>query len=351
MAKSTDESPDVSPDPNQKNQAVESEHLSSEKRAIEVSSSVAVTSSAKSPEDIPFEDIPEATPSEDALPKDILAEDIPFEDIPEATPSEDALPKDILAKDIPAKDIPAEAIPAEAIPAEPIPAEDVPPEDIPPEDTHEFLTLGGLDPAAISLQIGGDNDAEIAGAIFDNLDEDKLLQQVAGVFLLWWHWAYFEITVTSPTLPSYNPPKLIHPELIQGTEDREFVYDICDGGYKFSTSKGEEMYSVGMSMCKMYYTIEKIIFILINRLKDGGVSTDTEVQVTFDGHLLGQRKAFESIINLNYNVVVTNFDPGVWGERYLEIVKRLADKGYGYPSEAPREIYKTMKKTSGPAKR
>ena len=100
------------------------------------------------------------------------------------------------------------------------------------------------------------------------------------------------------------------------------------------------MYSAGMSMCKLYYTIEKIIFLLVERLKTGGVSTETEVQVAFSGHELAQRKAFEIIINLNHNVVVTNFDPGIWGERYLQTVKRLADKGYGYPLEAPRDSFR-----------
>ena len=48
--------------------------------------------------------------------------------------------------------------------------------------------------------------------------------------------------------------------------------------------------------------------------------------------------------------MVTNFDPGSWGERYLEIVKRLSDRGYGYPSEAPREIYKINKRGTTPMK-
>jgi hypothetical protein len=39
-------------------------------------------------------------------------------------------------------------------------------------------------------------------------------------------------------------------------------------------------------------------------------------------------------------VVVTNFDPGAWGEQYLQTVKRIADKGFGYPSETPRQPYK-----------
>ena len=220
-------------------------------------------------------------------------------------------------------------------------------EDLQSNDAEaEFLTSDGQDPTAISMQIGLGGGAENV----DFLDEDNLLQQVAGVFVLWWHWAYFEITVTSPSLPTYNPPKIVHPALVSGTDDYEFAYDICDRGYKLSTSKGEEMYSVGMSMCKMFYTIEKMIYILVKRIKDEGINTEAEVQVTFDGHLLAQRKAFESIINLNYNVVVTNFDPGSWGERYLEIVKRLSDRGYGYPSEAPREIYKINKRSTTPSK-
>ena len=55
-----------------------------------------------------------------------------------------------------------------------------------------------------------------------------------------------------------------------------------------------------------------------------------------------QRNGFESIINLQYNVVVTNFDPGAWGDTYLQTVKRLADKGYGYPPEAPRDKYRHL---------
>ena len=213
----------------------------------------------------------------------------------------------------------------------------------PPAKESEFLTSEGKDPAAIVMRINNGDGFEL-----DDLQDDNVLQQVAGVFLLWWHWAFFEITVTSPNFPIYNPPKIIPSALIPGSDEHEFVYDISDQGYKLSTSKGAEMYSVGMSMCKMFYTIEKMIFILVRRIQDEGISTEAEVQVMFDGHLLAQRKAFESIINLNYNVVVTNFDPGTWGERYLEIVKRLSDRGYGYPSEAPREIYKITKRNANP---
>ena len=171
-------------------------------------------------------------------------------------------------------------------------------------------------------------------------DEDHLHQQTEGIFVLWWNWAYFEMKIMKPTFTGITPPRMLMPEKILGTQEMEFVYPICDFGHTLSTSKASEMFSVGMSMCKLYYTIEKMVFILVERLKEGGVAPETEVQVMFEGHLLSQRKAFESIINLRQNVLVTNFDPGIWGEQYLEIVKRMADKGYGYPPEAPRTLYK-----------
>ena len=162
---------------------------------------------------------------------------------------------------------------------------------------------------------------------------------VERVYLIWWHWADFHLYISSPHIETISPPILIEPEMIPGTNEHEFVYTIHDSGYKLSVSKSEDMFSAGMSMCKLFYTIEKMIDILIARLKSGGVSMETEVQIAFGGHELAQRKAFESVINLSYNVVVTNFDPGEWGERYLDNVKRMSDK-YGYPPEAPRDNYK-----------
>ncbi|KTD58522.1 virulence protein LvgA [Legionella sainthelensi] len=162
---------------------------------------------------------------------------------------------------------------------------------------------------------------------------------VERVYQIWWHWADFQLYIVSPFLDSVTPPVIIKPELIPGTDEYEFVYPIHDSGSKLATSKSSEMYHAGMSMHRLYMTIEKMIYILVERLKKEGITTDTEVQVSFGGHLLPQRKAFESIINLSYNVVVTNFDPGEWGERYLQIVKQNADK-YGYPPESPRDTYK-----------
>ncbi len=170
-----------------------------------------------------------------------------------------------------------------------------------------------------------------------NIDDPNV--RIPMVNHLWRLWADFEIYVISPTLEILDPPKMIDPEpLIEGGGD-EFVYSICDHGYKLSTSKAEDAYLLGQSMCKLFYTIEKMIQILVQRLKDGGIDDETEVQVAFSGHELSQRKGFEVVINLPMNMVVTNFDPGSWGEQYLETVKNMSDK-YGFPPSAPRDIYR-----------
>lgn len=173
-------------------------------------------------------------------------------------------------------------------------------------------------------------------------DADEPLLLVERVYQLWRHWADFELYIVSPTIDVIFPPLILLPELISGAntgmEEWEFVYPIHDYGYKMVTSKGMDM--SGMSMCKLFFTIEKMIYLLIERMKSGGVDSDVEVQVAFGGHEIAQRKAFESVINLTYNVVVTNFDPGAWGEMYLQNIKRIADKGYGYPSETPRTSFR-----------
>lgn len=291
----------------------------------------------------PTDDMPDVTPEKKKRKKKEAIQSVE----PESAKESELTPE---SAEGPSSENPAQVDtnPDLSTPENPISNDDITQSDPELSEKEAFLTAEGEDPVAISMQIQKGEDGDTM--VLDNMDSDSLLQQVAGVFLLWWHWAYFEITVTSPSLPRYNPPKIVSAATIAGSDEREFVYDIVDWGYKLATSKGEEMYSAGMSMCKMFYTIEKMIFILIQRIKDEGINTETEVQVSFDGHLLAQRKAFESIINLNYNVVVTNFDPGVWGERYLEIVKRMSERGYGYPSEAPREIYKINKRTPRPGK-
>ena len=185
-----------------------------------------------------------------------------------------------------------------------------------------------------------ENSAQLMDEQRGLLLEDDAISRIEHVYQLWWHWADFELFIINPTIDVISPPLVIPPETLPGTDEKEFVYTIHDHGYKLCTSKGENMHSVGMSMCQLYFTIEKMIYLFVERLKTGGTGTDVEVQVALGGFELAQRKGFESIINLSYNVVVTNFDPGPWGERYLQTVKRLADKGFGYPPEAPRDIYR-----------
>lgn len=182
-------------------------------------------------------------------------------------------------------------------------------------------------------------------AIEDNFNDPVTL--VERVYLLWWRWADFHLYVVSPTFDDFYPPRVVEPAPLSNASEYEFVYPIVDFGHKLSTSKGAEMYSAGMSMCKLYFTIEKMIAILVERMQSRGVTAQEEVQVAFGGHELAQRKAFESIINLPYNVVVSNFDPGAWGERYLQNVKAIADKGFGYPTETPRDSYKQPYASSG----
>jgi len=170
-----------------------------------------------------------------------------------------------------------------------------------------------------------------------NEGEPDLLDNIEMIYILLWGKSDFHLLVTTPILSPFATRQVLMPEQLEGSDDYEFVYPIADYGDKFSTSKGSELFSSGLSMLKLYCTIEKIIFILMERIKASGTKAETEIQVAFSGHELAQRKAFESIINLSYNVVISNFDPGRWGERYLQIVKRLADKGYGYPSAAPRQ--------------
>lgn len=187
------------------------------------------------------------------------------------------------------------------------------------------------------------NPEDFDESVFDVADDIDLLGQVSGVYKIWSNWAYFEMEILSPSIIPNDVVTIIEPEIVAETQELEFVYPIFDYGNILSTSKGSEMYTVGTSMCKFYYTIEKIISILVQRIKNN-IEEDGELEseVSFDGHQLGQRKAFESIINLNHNVVVTNFDPGEWGERYLQIIKKLADRGYGYPPEAPRYNYRAL---------
>lgn len=176
--------------------------------------------------------------------------------------------------------------------------------------------------------------------------ENDPLRRIELVYQIWRRWADFHLVIVDPVIEKITPPILIPPELI--SEDTyEYVYNILDEGYMLSTSKGQEMFTAGMSMAKLYNTIEKMFYLLAERLRTSGYADGTEVQVNFQGFELAQRKAFEVLVNFpdELNVIVTNYDPGPWGETFLRTVKHLADKGYGYPPEAPRETFRKIQKT------
>ena len=147
--------------------------------------------------------------------------------------------------------------------------------------------------------------------------------------------AYFTLDIVNIDLPLQN--HVITPELITDNKTMEYVYDIHDYGKRLAISN---VMTNNMSMCKFYYTIEKIIYLLVDKLSNANSTPDAEIAVNIYGTDSALRKAFESIINLEYNVVVQNFDPGDWGSQYLRNVKTIADAGFDYPSKTPRDIYR-----------
>jgi hypothetical protein len=178
---------------------------------------------------------------------------------------------------------------------------------------------------------------EAEGAVnnFDTMDEEDLLDYL---YYIWMIWGDFQLYIIEPLVEPIFPPVVIPPKKLEdGTI--EYVFNIHDEGFRLSTSRGQEGIALGNSMLKFYNTIEKMVAVLVERLKTGGIDDETEVRVAFYGHELGQRKAFESILNLQENVVVTNFDAGDWGERFMNTVLTLVERGYGAPHTSPRKKY------------
>lgn len=160
---------------------------------------------------------------------------------------------------------------------------------------------------------------------------------IETLYYLWILWADFHLYIVSPYIEPIHPPLIIEPQFVEEHGEYEHVYAIHDAGYLLSTSRQQDIVLGLRSMNKFFNTIEKMIRILVERLKTGGFD-EQEVQVSFRGHELGQRKAFESILNLTENVVVTNFEPGEWGERFLKNIEEMAKRGYGLPKSSPRSI-------------
>lgn len=172
--------------------------------------------------------------------------------------------------------------------------------------------------------------AEISvSSLGDSIDLEEML------FYLWKSWADFSLTVTFPSLPEISPPQKHLPRKhSDGTLENVLV--IHDYGPKLSTSRGEEAFSPKTSFYKFYNTIDKMVNILLEKLKNEGIAAEEEVRVAFSGFELGCRKAFESVLNLEENVLVVNYDPGKWGDLYMKNVLAMVERGYGMPKSSPR---------------
>lgn len=155
--------------------------------------------------------------------------------------------------------------------------------------------------------------------------------------------AYIEIRVPEELLAFSEIPQIHQPQaLIEDPNHLEFVYPILDYGNCLASSKAMDNLFSGQSMLKMYYTIDKMISILhakIQAKEEERGSSFPEVSIELLGYELCLRKAFEVIINLPENWTV-DYEPGDWGNRYLDILQKLAEKGYSYPPPAPRDYYR-----------
>ncbi len=173
-------------------------------------------------------------------------------------------------------------------------------------------------------------------------------EPVKGMVFLKQSLAFIEIRVEDEAFVLQEEPKIFVPQGVDGNpEEMEFVYPIYDFGDRLIASKGTESLFVGQSMIKMFYTIDKMISIWYEKIKQKdesggkkGKGGSSEVKVYLDGFELCLRKAFEVIINLADNWIVMNYDPGEWGNRYLDILQKLNEKGYSYPPPAPRDYYR-----------
>ncbi len=187
--------------------------------------------------------------------------------------------------------------------------------------------------------------------------QDHELNEIAlqqGILYLQQTHAYFELRIEHPSFVLTEQPVIIKPAPLEDDKHQvEHVYSIFDFGDRLITSKVTEHQIENLSMLKMFYTIEKMVFIMhdkISKIDSGGSTSDdkqNEFMFYLDGHILCLRKAFEVIINLPDNWLVMNFEPGEWGNSYISALQRLREQGYQYPPPAPRDIYRhVLGKTS-----
>lgn len=167
-------------------------------------------------------------------------------------------------------------------------------------------------------------------------DEGSVLSEYLNY--LWMVYANFQVMIVEPFIETKEPPIRIPPAYDKDKQVYENVYMIVDHGYSFSTSRGEESAMGTVAMGKLYNTIQKIIRLIIQRLMEkagggGSFNPQEEIKLALFGHELGKRKAFALIMDLEANVNIVNFDPRVWGERFIANLKNMIASGRGYPPD------------------
>jgi hypothetical protein len=190
------------------------------------------------------------------------------------------------------------------------------------------------------LESGATLDEEMARREYEislwSRDENTTLPSF--IDYLWMIYANFQVMIVSPFIETISPPVIIEPAYDKTTQQYENVYVILDHGYSFTTSRGVESGLGTTAMGKLYNTIQKIIRLILKRLIDiaggeGSFNPQEEIKIALFGHELGKRKAFALAMDLEANVNIVNFDPRIWGERFINNLKNMIATGHGYPPD------------------
>ena len=173
------------------------------------------------------------------------------------------------------------------------------------------------------------------------LNEESLQKAISYLKQIY---ADIEIQVASEEFKFQEKPSIYKPEpTIEDEKVKEFVYDIFDFGDRLVASKYDETQPLDANMLKMYFTIEKMITIWSEKIKAVNDKLDEPINdwvFLIEGHELCKRKVFEVVINNLDNWVIMNFDPGNWGNTFLNGLKLLNDKQFPYPPPSPRDFYR-----------
>ena len=165
-------------------------------------------------------------------------------------------------------------------------------------------------------------------ALMADLSTEQIAQ-LEDVYYLWICWGDFHLYITQPYVEEHFPPVIIPPAYDAKTKKTEFVYPIFDYGNRFSTSPGEELAKGGRSTGKLLKTVEKIMALAIARGKERTTGDALpDIRVAFLGLDIAQRKAYKLCLDAEENVIVTNFEPGEWRDRFAKTSQEMQERGY-----------------------